>query len=245
MKPNFNPTRSRRRGFTVTELMVVIVIIAVLATIGFAVAKRAQAKAKALECLNNVRTWSMVFSSAHLDLGGGLMYCTDNFLSIGPGESPFSLYFAEMVGLDGTKNRNGSPVRDQYDYDKEYKGKIVDLMAEVRSCPLHEVGPNVHGNPGTSYTLNTYLKVPGRKAFGYDVLTTNKLPRLSKKIYMVDCQENGPQNFQAQGKSGLVEGIREVEQYHGGKVNAIFLDMHIEQIDADQLDKDWKAFTQR
>ena len=52
-------SRYSRQGFTLTELLVVIVIIAVLATIGFAVGRRVLTAAKAAKCTNNLRQMAL------------------------------------------------------------------------------------------------------------------------------------------------------------------------------------------
>src|SRR5579863_6824594 len=58
----------RCRGFTLVELLVVIAIIAVLAAVILAVLARAQEKARATQCLDNLRQWGVAFR----------MYADDN-----------------------------------------------------------------------------------------------------------------------------------------------------------------------
>lgn len=224
--------------------MVVVVIIAVLAVIGFSAARTARFKARSLQCLTQLRSWGIVITSANMDLGGGRLYCPDQFASIGPGESPFTLYWAETVGLDGDRDRNVGHPSTHYDYDDEYKRLITPMQAEMRSCPCHLAGVNEFGNPASSYTMNTYLQKPGATANGHKLLLLRDIPRPSKKIYMIDCEANGNQDMRAQGKSTLVKGVEEVSKFHGKNVNALFLDMHIEQLSSHQLNEEWNAFTQ-
>lgn len=233
------------RGFTLTELLVVVGIISVLATLGFMGASKMRTKARSLQCLARVKEWSMVMTQANMDLGGARMYCPDTFASIGPNESPFTLYFAELVGLGGSHSRNSGGVRDHYEYDREYKGMIVPRASSVRSCPCHTVVANEWGNPGSSYTLNTFLhtgETQGREAYGHKTIRTNKIRRASKKIYLMDCGENGDQSMRTLGKGPLLSGAREVEKIHGGKVTVLFLDMHIEQLSVGQIDSDWNDY---
>lgn len=227
-----------------TELMVVIVIVVVLATIGFSAARQARFKARSLECLTQVRSWGSVITAANMDLGGGRLYCPDQFASIGPGESPFTLYWAETVGLDGDSDRNVGHPSSHYDYDDEYKGLIAPMQAEMRSCPCHIAGVNQFGNPASSYTMNTYLQKAGASSNGHKILRLREIPRPSKKIYMIDCEANGNQSMRSQGQSTLVNGVELVSKFHGKNVNALFLDMHIEPMTSHQLDNDWDSFTQ-
>ncbi|MFC7336035.1 DUF1559 domain-containing protein [Haloferula chungangensis] len=56
MKPNALTTRIRHHlGFTLTELMVVIVIVSILATLAFMVGNRVKEKATTVTCTNNLR----------------------------------------------------------------------------------------------------------------------------------------------------------------------------------------------
>ncbi len=237
----------RRRGFTLVELLVVIVIIAVLAALAFSFANRARTKARSMQCLARVKDWSTVMAMANSDLGGGRMYIPDQFASIGPNESPFTLYWAETVGLGGGPDRNNGRVRDLYAYDEEYKRLIAAKVQEVRSCPCHDTGPNPFGNAGSAYTMNTFLQT-GDTANGenaYNVFRLSEVPRASRKIYMMDTESNANQSMQAQGKGNVISNAAAVEKYHGGKINALFVDMHIEQITAQTIDNQWAEMVQR
>lgn len=239
MKPLPANTRQARRGFTVTELLVVIVIVAVLAALSFPVVTKVRNRAKSMKCLAQMREWSNVIARANTDLGGGLMHCPNNYASFGSSTpSPFAAYWAEAAGLSGDSDRTSS------DYTREEWGRIAKVVGLKRHCICwgDDDDLDYSGNPPTSYSVNTYLQAAGTG--DQEVLRINDFRRLSKKIYFMDTRLGGALNFRTAGRGGMVSGVREAEPSHGGKVSALFLDMHIEQMDADQLDNDWRLYTQ-
>lgn len=131
-KPTTAKKPKSRAGFTLVELLVVIVIIAVLASIGFPLAKKMQSRVADSKCVAQLRTWSTVialYSSEH----GGAVDCRD-WNSIGyPGGSVYIPYMTS----DGSDDSRVSP------------------LATLRCCPALKgaAAKSGNGNSLTAYAM--------------------------------------------------------------------------------------------
>ncbi len=74
MKPPF--PRSRRAGFTLVELLVVLAIIAILAALLLPALSKAKVRAQSLQCLNNLRQVMLAWRLYADDFGGHLVFNT-------------------------------------------------------------------------------------------------------------------------------------------------------------------------
>lgn len=128
--------RSGARAFTVTELVVVIVIIGILAGLLLPALWRARAKARAVECMNNLR-----------QIGSGLMiYRSDNAIS-GQELNPLRItrLYPEYLGQkdiftcpdDGSFGREGGKpgsATDQYAELDEPNANPAGLIQGLFEC---------------------------------------------------------------------------------------------------------------
>lgn len=77
-------------AFTLLELLVVFVIIAVLAGIGFAVMSSSQRKAKAVRCISNLRQLGIAFSTYSQDHNGNYPPVVEDATGADPNETVWS-----------------------------------------------------------------------------------------------------------------------------------------------------------
>jgi prepilin-type N-terminal cleavage/methylation domain-containing protein/prepilin-type processing-associated H-X9-DG protein len=159
--------RSRKSGFTLVELLVVIGIIAVLVSLLLPTLARAREQANRTKCLSNIRQISQAF----------FMYTNEN-----NGWFPCVAVFGSQLGWNGAgaipPNTQMSPtwvgwaedwiVWRNKQPDDPLEGSIIKYMnnppPEVMRCPSEEVPPNrVEQNAGAggpypySYAMNSYL----------------------------------------------------------------------------------------
>lgn len=229
-----SPISYRRHGFTVVELLVSITIVAVLASLIFALTQRGLKKAKAVQCVQNLRDWSMVFNQSSSDRNGRL-WLPDNWAAIshtsydpnrreGPGRSPFVDYW-------------------DFDIDTAFQ-----IQLEKRGCPLirDEAGTTSGGNPSPTYRLNVDLREPrtqGNRTPLPEVHLT-RLRRASTKVLFVDGHHTG--NNLTLERGDLSEELKAAGDVHGsGKVNAVFADMHVAPLNISDLENEWERYVER
>lgn len=111
-----SPTRSRRRGFTLVEIMIVVVIIGVLATLAIPSLLISRANAKSSAFINDLRQARAVFESYVLEHGA---YPAD----VGPGVVPteFTNELSKIHWTDDT------PIGGQWEWDYKVFGATAGV----------------------------------------------------------------------------------------------------------------------
>ncbi|BCX47918.1 hypothetical protein HAHE_18260 [Haloferula helveola] len=232
MKNPSKPARSRK-AFTLIELLIVIVIVAALSSLVFALSSKALRKARSAKCINNMRDWSMVFNTASLERNGRLDL-PDNW--------------AAVSGLpydpDSSGDQGQSPFLQYWDTDIENARQI---QFEKRGCPLirNEAPDNEFGNPAATYRMNLELREePSRgNRNPYPEVNLTRLKRASTKIIFIDGYYTGNLTLE---KGDIKNELIPASEVHGnGKVHAVFADMHVEAVNVSDIESQWDRYIKR
>ncbi|WOO42862.1 prepilin-type N-terminal cleavage/methylation domain-containing protein [Rubellicoccus peritrichatus] len=207
------------RGFTLTELLVAIAIIGVLATILMPAIRNVQEKAHMTECGNNLRQVSVLFE----------LYKHDNDFELpAPG-----------IHSGGSWRIWDHTVLMSYMDD----ARVNDIMNEnqredgtIFQCPTAQTVLEENGKNGVAnnwgYGMNKFL--PPRGNATYYTHTQIKMPSKvfdpSKTALVMDAEHSIISPL-----AGDMVHIENASLRHGGKVNVLFIDGHIEQVAFDDI----------
>ena len=219
--PGCDPSlRSMRwnRGFTLLELMVVIVIVATLAALLFSMAVRGGVAADKASCVNRLKQSAGVMLSRASENSGQLILSKG-----GPGNFELRPYLmiANELGLENNDSRDRT-------------------MSSMMSCPsieFSETNPHWH-----CYGVNfidseergvTWRKAPVRDSAGRNTtsytLFLASIRRSADHILVADsCHSSGKEIFRISGEDLI--GLR-----HGGSANAAFVDGSVRSLSRSDL----------
>lgn len=221
--PSINLPTDHRRGFTLVELLVVIAILAILAALIFSVASTATRKARSMSCIQNLKGWSLVFAACAADRNGRFP-TPNNWAAIS--HTPY--------GADTSDGSSWgrSPFAD-YWHEDFYKSMRMQL--DNRGCPcLAETFNAGSGNPSPTYMMNRNLS--NRESGNLEVVLNN-LERPGNQIIFIDGGLSSPLNLSK--KSDITDHVLPAAEAHGGTVNAVFADLHVEPLKPEHLLENW------
>jgi prepilin-type N-terminal cleavage/methylation domain-containing protein/prepilin-type processing-associated H-X9-DG protein len=210
----------RKRGITLIEILVTITIIAVLAFIVFAMTTRVRAKAKSVLCIQNLRDWSVVFARSSQDRNGRL---------------PTPVNWAAISNVPYNPSPSApTPGRSPFvDYWADNLQQAMLMQLNKRSCPCLKSESNSSGNRMPTYMMNTQLSRPPQ----FLEMHETDMLRASAKILFIDGSAAGPLRISDHSEVDL--WVRPAAEAHGGKVNAVFADLHVGTIEPHTLSKNW------
>lgn len=207
---------SKRAGivaaFTLTELMVVIIIIAVLSAIVFSVSKSAKKAGESATCLNRLRQVGTILSSRAVE--------NNNRHQVFAGGSGSFEYRPYII------------LRDELDLPANPSSAHYETLKNIMFCPS---GPGAHSEPtnphwtcfgvhiadsevaGSKWIMESVKDGAGRSG-NLSVLRPSSVRSPSRCLLVADsCTSDGSEIFRIKGGDRI--GMR-----HNGKANAVFLD---------------------
>jgi len=206
-----------RRSFTITELMVICVILLIIFGFMTPVVRKAREAGRRVDCANNLRQIGL---AVHL-------YCDDND-GVFPGFSS-EKWFEELASyLEVT----GDPF-----YADIYECPTPSdfwAQAPVGFAKAHAVAlaRRRRGAKGVSYNINMLLR---RASF-------NDVENPQVKVLMYDAKDHQVDEMEEWGNDYQTsEGARFVSDRHSGGTNVLWLDTHVSWEDKEEVisTRDW------
>ena len=130
-------TYYRHRGFTMVELLVVIVIISVLSVIGFSLMKNVRASAHRSQCIGKLRQWGIAISGYAAENNGNVVW--KNWAAIGWDPARTTPYLPYWTG-------------ESVDLEDNEDGGAHAVQLDMRHCPSMPL-PKDGGNPSVNYAM--------------------------------------------------------------------------------------------
>jgi prepilin-type N-terminal cleavage/methylation domain-containing protein len=152
MKPGMEKRRRRvlpadhRQGFTLIDLLVVIAIIAILASMLLPALSKAKAKAQAARCGSNMRQWGIAIITYGVDNRDELPFFANAYTATGNG----TYWFQLLAPYVATKDEIGT--------GKPYR-ELEVYSYELRRCPGGSFGPPPYSEDVEGTNWNCWIGV--------------------------------------------------------------------------------------
>lgn len=233
MKPNACGFVQRKRtpAFSLVELLVVIVIIAVLAGLSFTITGKVKQKAAATKCMNQLREWSVAING----------YAAEHNQQV-------LLYRWGMVGSTDVKAYN-SYLSSSDAKSPMPNGEMGIALANYRMCPAQwSTEPTADRgyfltHPNVMQSNGKYGKFPLIDTNGDgtgDSYSLAKMARPSEFLMMMDSDPSGSTPYRTSELTTFVKPIcindKPKKIRHSGGVHGMFADGHIEFLKWSEID---------
>jgi prepilin-type N-terminal cleavage/methylation domain-containing protein/prepilin-type processing-associated H-X9-DG protein len=216
--------QNRHAGFSLMELLIVVVIIIVLAAIGMPFAKNMRASAQRTQCINRLRSWSVVLGSYAADHDGKVVW--SGWASVGSSDpSPYLPYWSG--GTMGSSAGEDESIRS--------------IHKDMRHCPSMPP-PKAGANASVNYAMIRPIPQVSNQ-IDY-ALASIKNP--SRFIFMIEALENTGNplksggDFTTQVKPLAVSGPK---LRHNHTVNTLFGDFSVRAMTWPELEKGLSYWT--
>lgn len=191
---------SRRRAFTLTETLVVVVILTVLMGLLIPTLQRVRSLSRSTQCVSNLRQWAVLFST-YMGNNNGMFPEADPFHNGTSWQHPDAPLNQDASAAVGIKNW--------------YSGN------SLVGCPEHDTTV-------TSWIITRrYYSYVYNNCLGYKPISINTINRRSDVMILTDASKTQG-NVTAFGN--LYGQDKRIGFVHNGKSNALFVDGHVESI---------------
>jgi prepilin-type N-terminal cleavage/methylation domain-containing protein/prepilin-type processing-associated H-X9-DG protein len=216
MKKSSNK-RTTRRGFTLTELLIVIAIIAVLASLATMGAMRMRASAGDTKCINNLRQIGTALGTYVTENSGNFPYSND------PSTLGFSHWSAPLPKLLNV-GEGSSAFPKRADYEKA-------SAVHPFNCPTCKTRFR-------TYAANMNALCFLGQGGNYKMRNMAVVPNLANLVLMADDTQGDPSpNNNGKGVFDSNSYTRQIGIRHTGKkANMLFGDFHVEARTRESLD---------
>lgn len=236
MKPKTTSLDRRlvSRGFTLTELLVVILIVVVLAGLLFPLARNMRASATRTQCINQLRSWGVAFGGYAADHDGKVNW--EHWPSIGTNPLQYSPYVAYWTG--SSEDRDG-----------------FEAQLAQRNCPVIKYDKKKSNSPVTYSTIQpqgvSKVGITGRINGASSDYPLSRITKPSRFMLMIDTMPaagtsgysiSTPEEFNSRVKPLTQSGPN---LRHNRKVNALMADFAVREMtwrDIERSLNQWTAF---
>lgn len=217
MKPNSFPRYGRHPvGFTLTELLVVILIIVVLAGLLFPLVRNMRESAARSRCMGQFRNWGVAISGYAADHNGKINW--EHWPSIGNDPLQYSPYIPYWTG--DSDDRTG-----------------FQMQMAQRNCPAVKYDSSKRNSPVTYTTIQpvgiSKVGISGRINGASSDYPLSKISKPNRFMLMIEALEassysiSAPADFTARVKPLTVPGPN---LRHGRRINALMGDFSVREM---------------